>query len=219
MPIVDAQVHVWEPEPTDHPWPEGGQEAAAIHRKPLGPDELLGLMAEAGVDCAILVPPFFEGFRDGYAIKSARAHPDRFRVMPRLDVRAPHRAEKLDTLVAEPVVSGLRFVLVERAGIMLSDEALEWLWPIASDRDVPVAFHAPGQLASVARLAERFPDLRIAVDHLGQTGAEMDADIEPAIDELVALRRFPNISVKATTVLAYSTEPYPTQRSDPSSGT
>ena len=209
MPVTDAQVHVWEAEPQDDPWPEGGQAAAARHREPLGPDELLGLMDEAGVDRAVLVPPFFQGFRNDYALDAARAHPDRFRVMPRIDLRADTRQTELDALIADPVVTGLRFVLVQPAGMMLRDAALEWLRPIASDRGIPVAFHAPGQLDGVAGLASRFPDLRLTVDHLGLSGAQKDTGVAPEINTLVGLSRFANVNVKATTLPIYSTEAFP----------
>lgn len=209
MNIVDAQVHVWEPEPADAPWPEGAHEAAARHRPALGPDELIALMDEAGVDRAVLVPPFFQGHINGYAIDAARAHPDRFRVMARLDVQAADREQQLNELLAEPMVAGLRFVLNPRAGIVLADPALDWFWPIASERNIAVAFHVPGQIDGVAQLARKYPDLRLTVDHLGLGGASKDAELANEITTLVSLSQFANVSVKMTSVSGYSSEDYP----------
>ena len=66
-PVVDAQVHVWLPEAPDRPWPPGGAERARSmlrHERITGPG-LRAEMREAGVDRAVLVPPFFEGHRSG----------------------------------------------------------------------------------------------------------------------------------------------------------
>ena len=62
-PVVDAQVHVWRPEAPDRLWPAGGAERAlSMHRhEPISGPTLLAEMKEAGVDRAVLVPPFFEG--------------------------------------------------------------------------------------------------------------------------------------------------------------
>ena len=126
MLIVDAQVHVWEPEPPSDPWPAGAQQFAANHRAPLGPEELLDQMDAAGVDRAVLVPPFFQGYRNSYAIQAARAHPDRFRVLPRLDPHAADGPSALRALMDEPHVLGLRFVFNAAAGVVLNDGALDW---------------------------------------------------------------------------------------------
>ena len=76
-PVVDAQVHVWLPEGPDRPWPPGGAERApSMHRhEPISGATLLAEMKEAGVDRAVLVPPFFEGYRNDYAVACATEAP------------------------------------------------------------------------------------------------------------------------------------------------
>jgi predicted TIM-barrel fold metal-dependent hydrolase len=68
-PVVDAQVHVWLPEGPGRPWPPGGAERAlALHGgEPISGATLLSEMRQVGVDRAVLVPPFFEGYRNDYA--------------------------------------------------------------------------------------------------------------------------------------------------------
>ena len=208
MLIADAQVHVWEPEPPGDPWPGGGQGVAANHREPISPDELLEMMDAAGVDRAVLIPPFFQGYRNDYAIQAANDHPDRFRVQPRLDPNAADGPGALRRLIDEPHVLGVRFVFNEAAGVVLNDGSLDWLWPLASEQGIPVAMMAAGQISDVDDLAERYPDLRLTIDHLG-VGQAKDADLADDIEVVCRLARHANVSIKATTVPAYSTEPYP----------
>ena len=208
MLIVDSQVHVWEPEPPGDPWPEGWEPRAATHRPPISPEMLLTEMDEAGVDRAVLVPPFFQGYRNAHTIQAANDHPDRFRVLPRLDPRIDDGPGELAALMAEPYVLGIRFVLNPAAGVVLNDGSLDWLWPVASERGVPVMMMAAGQIPGVDALAAQYPDLRLTIDHLG-VGQAKDAELAGDIDAVCRLARHPNVSIKATTVPAYSTEPYP----------
>jgi L-fuconolactonase len=76
--IVDSQVHIWGANTPERPWPARAHSHGAI---PLGADQLLRRMNEAGVERAILVPPSWEGDRNDLAVAAAQLHPDRFAVM------------------------------------------------------------------------------------------------------------------------------------------
>jgi L-fuconolactonase len=209
-PVVDAQVHVWLPESPERPWPPGGAErAASMHRtEPISGSSLRAEMAAAGVDRAVLVPPFFEGYRNDYAVACAEESPEAFRVMARVDLRTsdPRPAREL---LADPVVAGIRLVFLPADAGRVDDPAAEWLWDLAEQDQVPVMLLASGQLDELGDLARRRPGLRLAVDHLGLTGAATDAAVAPEIDRLAALAELPNVAVKLTAVPCYSTEPYP----------
>ena len=57
MTVIDAQVHIRGAETPERPWPPS--EAALAHRPTfLGKDELLREMDAAGVDRALIVPPY-----------------------------------------------------------------------------------------------------------------------------------------------------------------
>lgn len=209
-PVVDAQVHVWLPEAVDRPWPAGGAERAlALHRhEPISGLSLLGEMRAAGVDRAVLVPPFFEGYRNDYAVACATEAPDAFRVMARVDLRTGDPGPVRE-LLRDPVVAGIRLVFLPADAGRVDDPAAEWLWAFAEEEQVPVMLLASGQLDALARIARSRPGLRLAVDHLGLTGQVTDAAIAPEIDALVALSGLQNVSVKVTAAPCYSTEPYP----------
>jgi L-fuconolactonase len=209
-PVVDAQVHVWLPEAPDRPWPPGGAERAkAMHRaEPISGPTLLREMREAGVDRAVLVPPFFEGYRNDYAVACATEAPESFRVMARVDLRTGDPGPVRE-LLGSPVVAGVRLVFLPADAGRVDDPAAEWFWSFAEAEDVPVMLLASGQLDALEALARARPGLRLAVDHLGLTGQATDAAIGPEIAQLVALAELDNVSVKATAAPCYSTEPYP----------
>lgn len=209
-PVVDAQVHVWRPEAPDRPWPPGGAERAlAMHRhEPISGAMLLAEMRDAGVDRAVLVPPFFEGYRNDYAVACASEAPESFRVMARVDLRTGDPGPVRE-LLRDPVVAGVRLVFLPADAGRVDDPAADWFWSFAEARDVPVMLLASGQLDALGDLARARPGLRLAVDHLGLTGQATDAAIGPEIAQLVALAQRDNVSVKTTAVPCYSTEPYP----------
>jgi len=209
-PVVDAQVHVWRPEAPDRPWPPGGAERArAMHRpQPITGSGLLAEMRDAGVDRAVLVPPFFEGYRNDYAVACATEAPESFRVMARVDLRTGDPGPVRE-LLRSPVVAGVRLVFLPADAGRVDDPAAEWFWSFAEAEDVPVMLLASGQLDALGDLARARPGLRLAVDHLGLTGQATDAAIGPEIGQLVALAELDNVSVKATAAPCYSTEPYP----------
>ena len=81
--IIDSQVHIWAPETAEKPYARGN--ASAPHRPiPLGHDELLREMDNAGVARCVLVPPTWEADRNDTSLGGGALHPDRFRVMGRL---------------------------------------------------------------------------------------------------------------------------------------
>jgi predicted TIM-barrel fold metal-dependent hydrolase len=93
-----------------------------------------------------------------------------------------------------------------------SDGTMDWLWPAAEEAGIPISMLAYDFLPTVGRIAERHPRLKLTVDHLGGRGGttpKKDAAYFDAIDQLVALARYPNVAVKATGAPGYSTEPYP----------
>jgi predicted TIM-barrel fold metal-dependent hydrolase len=209
-PVVDAQVHVWLPESPDRPWPPGGAERArSVHRpEPIDGPTLRREMRAAGVDRAVLVPPFFEGHRNDFAVACATEGPDAFRVMARVDLRTGDPGPVRE-LLRDPVVAGVRLVFLPADAGRVDDPGAEWLWAFAEAGDVPVALLASGQLGALGDLARRRPGLRLAVDHLGLTGRATDAAAAPEVEELAGLAGLPNVSVKLTAVPCYSTESYP----------
>src|SRR5260370_33733916 len=92
MVITDAQVHLWEPERPDRPWPK--PQARPPHR-PNGSsaEEMLAEMDAAGGDRAIIVPPTWAGESNDSALETASRYTTRVAVAGRIDTRA-HAAKQ-----------------------------------------------------------------------------------------------------------------------------
>lgn len=213
MMIADSQVHLWGDETPERPWIPGGQERLRHmgHLTSLGPDFLLGKMDEAGIDRAVIVPPTWDRDRIDVALQAWRRFPDRFRIMTRIPVNKPDEAkEMLRSLRGEPAVAGVRLTFsfeVERDWI--HDGTADWFWPYAEEHDIPVMMLIPHHKDKVARIAEKHPGLRIAIDHMGILGNTTDDRIAPFIQETAQLARYPNVAVKISNIPSFSTEKYP----------
>ena len=205
--IVDSQVHLWKAESPDWPWVPG--------RKPQLPEpftieKLVSLMDEAGVDRAVIVPPSWPGDRNDYGLEAARRHPNRFAVMGRIPVTKPESAALLPKWREQPGMVGVRLTFMREQAELLKGNTTDWFWPAAEKAGLPVMFLAPGNLPKFEPIAERHPGLPLIIDHMSLLQETAQAGkIKEAIDDVVALAKYPNVSVKLSSAPTYSSEPYP----------
>jgi predicted TIM-barrel fold metal-dependent hydrolase len=205
--IVDSQVHLWKAESDDWKWVPG--------RKPQLPEpftieRLVPLMDEAGVDRAVIVPPSWPGDRNDYGLEAARRYPNRFAVMGRIPITKPELAALLPKWREQPGILGVRLTFMREQAELLKGNTADWFWPAAEKAGLPVMFLAPGNIPKFAPIAERHPGLTLIIDHMSllqETATERR--IPQAIDAVVALAKYPNVSVKLSSAPTYSFEPYP----------
>jgi predicted TIM-barrel fold metal-dependent hydrolase len=201
MQIIDAQIHLWSKR----------VEVVAPHRsEPFGIDEAIAEMDAAGVHGAIVHPPSWDEGSHALALQAVQRFPDRFAILGRIEPDEPDRVELVNSLLAQPGVCGLRYTFLEpHEKGWLDDGTLDWLWPVAEQRGVPIALLADGYLAHVARLAERYPGLKLIVDHFGVRRGNLDEAAFASLPEVLALSRFPNVAVKTTGGPQYVSGGYP----------
>ncbi|MEI6598007.1 MAG: amidohydrolase family protein [bacterium] len=214
MLIVDSQVHIWGADTPDRPWPvpPAGLKAVAVHNNgiPFTKEFVIGEMDKAGVDRVIIVPPSWEGDRNDLALAAAAQYKDRFAVMGRLDIYREDAKEQIRNWLKQPGMLGLRFALhtplLERP--FVSGE-LDWVWHEAEASGVPVMVLVPHRLmASIARVAERHPDLKLVMDHLGLVHGK-DDEAFAGLGELLALAKYRNVAAKASIMPFYTDDKYP----------
>lgn len=197
---TDAQVHVWE-----HSLP--GQ---LPHREqPLRHDELITMMDEAGVARAVVVPPSWAADGNAAALAAADAYPLRLAVMgvASLDRLAP---ERLLRWQSRRGLLGLRqpFHRQPFTG-WLSDGTVDWVWRTASEAAIPVMVYPPGSLDYFDRIARKYPDLRLIIDHMGLPLPMPGTDIRETVTELVRLAVHENVGVKLSALPLYSHASFP----------
>ena len=204
MKIIDAQVHIWSQ--TVVPPGSGHRQVQRFSA-----EELLAEMAAAGVDAALLHPPFsWDPTSNALSIEAAKKYPDRFAIMGQFPPMDRDNARMLPGWRRQPGMMGLRWaMLYGDQPQQMKDGALDWIWPVAEKEGVPVALLGGMYLAKFRQIAEAHPHLTMIIDHCGlKSGAKNAAALEH-LDEVVALAKLPNVAMKATGAPGYSTEPYP----------
>ena len=208
--IVDAQVHLWKANSPDWPWEPGARPQLP---EPFTIERALPMMDEAGVDRVVIVPPSLND-RNDYALEAAKRYPDRFGIMGRIALRDPKSAALLPTWKQQPGMLGVRLTFNTPATLAwLSDGTADWFWPAAEKAGLAVMFLAVGAVPRFAPIAERHPQLTLIIDHMGLNSSSranrVTTDIPAAIDQAIALAKYPNVSVKFSGAVGNSLEPYP----------
>jgi predicted TIM-barrel fold metal-dependent hydrolase len=179
--------------------------------EPFTIEKLVALMDEAGVDRAVIVPPSWPGDRNDYAIEAVQRHPNRFAIMGRLPVEKRQQAEAmLPKWKEQPGMLGVRLTFQAAMEKLLTEGHADWFWPVAERFGLPVMFFAPGNIPKFAAVAERHPGLPMIIDHMSlNQDIAQEGKISQAIDAVVALAKYPNVSVKVSSAPTFSHEGYP----------
>jgi predicted TIM-barrel fold metal-dependent hydrolase len=219
MIITDAQVHVWEAHRPDRPWPSENQDTPSFvavpgarpHRaEPINGLEMTGMMNAAGVKRAIIVPPSPVGDSNLFALETAAKYPGRFLVMGRFDPTAPGALAQLPTWRDQPHMAGIRMTFHKpQWASWLTDGILDDFWTRCESYQIPVMLLAPGRMEDIDRLASRYPNLTLIVDHLGMHSQHRDAECGEDLKKVLPLARRSNVAIKTSAVPCYSNAPYP----------
>ena len=207
--IVDAQVHLWKANGPDYPWNPGAKPQL---QEPFTVERVIPLMDEAGVDRVVIVPPALNEV-NSYALEAVRRYPGRFAVMGRIPLQDPKSAALLPGWKNQPGMLGVRLTFnTPETLAWLSDGTADWFWPAAEKAGLAVMFLAVGEVPRFARIAERHPQLTLVIDHMGLNSSSRTnriTEIPAAIDQAIALAKYPNVSIKLSGALGNSLEPYP----------
>ena len=202
MLIVDAQVHIWGANLPTNP----------NHRQitSFSADDLLKEMDEQGVDAAVIHPPGWDPNSSQLALEAARQHPNRLSILGNFPLDRSESHSLVAGWKQHPGMLGLRFTFQQpHMQTWPTDGTMDWLWPAVASAGLPVALAASSFLPAVGQIAERHPQVRLIIDHMGRGGGAKDEAAWANISELLALAKYPNVAVKATGAPSYSSGPYP----------
>jgi len=201
MMICDAQIHLWAK----------GTPSAHHRQAPFSKEQALALMDEAGVDRAVIHPVMWDPDSNELAVEAVRAHPDRFAILGWFYLDRPESRNLIAGWKSRPGMLGLRFYFNEpRMLTWPTDGTMDWLWPAAEKAGLPVALMAASFLPVVAQIAERHPGLKLTVDHMAVPRAMRGAEAAYRhLPDLLALAKYPNVSVKATGQAVVALDDYP----------
>ena len=205
MPIVDSQIHIWE-----------DARMSPQHRQipTYSMDDALKEMAEAGVDAAVVHPPSTLGEKvNQLAAEAVRRHPDKFCILGHFDLQSPDREAIVKNWRQRPGMLGFRFTFNQpHQQSWWTDGSLDWFWAACEREKLPVGLLAGGHMAAFAKIAERYPGLKLHIDHMGRHGGGGGAKDDAAfadLGEMLAVAKYPNVELKLSGAPSYSSEPYP----------
>jgi predicted TIM-barrel fold metal-dependent hydrolase len=209
MLITDAQVHIWEVDRPDRPWPQPWRNQPQL-ADGFTAEQMLAAMDEAGVDRAIIVPPTWAGDGNETAHDTVAAYPDRFAIMGRIDTEAPGAADLLERWLQQPNLLGIRMTFrVPVYRELLVTGKLDWFWAATERLGIPVTCLVAGEASLLEPVAARHPALTLGVDHMG---CNLEAPPEHAfstIDGTLALAKYPKVFVKVSSAPCFSEQDYP----------
>jgi predicted TIM-barrel fold metal-dependent hydrolase len=167
-------------------------------------------MNKAGVDGVVIVPPSWEGDRNDVALDATASHPDRFCIMGRLDPDAPGARDQVATWRKQKGMMGMRFTFhTEVLRKPLLDGRFDWVWGEMEKAGIPamVLFHHE-YMHLADKVAERYPGLRLVLDHLGLKSAKdvSEAANFATLDRVLALAKRPNVAAKVSAMPCYAAD-------------
>lgn len=194
--IVDAHQHFWNIETGTYSWltPDLG----VLHRT-YGPDDLAPELAAAGIDATVLVQAADTYEDTASMLAIADAHDFVAGVVGWVPLTRPEEAaEALDR--RHPKFVGVRHLIHDEPDPdWLGQETVIESLGLLAERGL--TFDAvsalPRHLEHVIALAERYPSLRIVIDHLSKPGIKAH-EWEPWSSNLAAAAALPNVYAKVS---------------------
>jgi predicted TIM-barrel fold metal-dependent hydrolase len=206
--IVDTHVHVWEIDPPKYPIGPTSPNWNSYPDEPGTVDELLAEMDVHGVDWTVLVQTSWSTWDNGYIADSVERFPNRFIGHGLIDPQDPNNAEQVRYWIKERGLAGFRLhpMYYPDEKILLTRQN-EPMWEEIASLDTVIQFHLRGEFADqVAVIADRYPSLKLILDHMGYPQVDADeAEFQPIVD----LARYNNMYLKLSDVAGRSSQDFP----------
>jgi predicted TIM-barrel fold metal-dependent hydrolase len=201
--FIDIHPHIISSDTDRYPRiPLFGKQSDWSKDRPVTVAGLIAAMDDAGVDkAAIVQSSTCYGYDNSYLVDSIREYPDRFTAVGSVDILqadAPERIRHWFKLG----VNGLRLFTGGSTAAFdpstLDDRRSFPAWQLCGELDLSMCIQTdPSGLAQVAGLAQRFPNVRIILDHLGRPDVTDGPPYQRA-SSLFGLAPFENIFLKLT---------------------
>ena len=207
---IDLQVHFCEQHSKERPHLNIAMPNLPY---PFGPNEMLPLMKDAGVEHVVIVPPGFMGDNNIYALECVKKYPENFSVMGLVDINNPQLKEDLANWLNQPGMIGIRTHLSKRMrDRWASEQQADILWQSCSEYQIPVAVFSGGETSYLENVLKKHPKLFLIIDHFGL--GPIDTSIKYGIDyqsfrDMMSLSKYSNVYIKVSTLPVRSSSDYP----------
>jgi L-fuconolactonase len=203
MTVIDIHPHIIANDAKRYPLaPLGGHQSDWSRTRPVTTEQMIAAMGQAGVAKSALVQASTcYGHDNSYVADAVAAHPNRFTGVFSVDVLAPDAPERMKYWVGRGL-TGMRLFTI---GSTMPDQA-SWLddpksypaWECAAALNLSICLQmSPAAFPQMMRMVERFPTVRIILDHLARPVLQ-DGPPYVAAESLFALAKYPTIYLKLT---------------------
>ena len=201
--IIDIHPHIISTDTVRYPIaPQQGHRSNWSATRPVTFERLIEEMDEAGVaKAAIVHSSTTYGHNNAYVADCVAKHPDRFTGVYSFDLLAVDALSTFDYWLAHGM-GGIRLftggATHQNDGSWLVDPATFPIWERCAQEEMTMVVQTTlAGLSMVVALAERFPKVRIALDHCARPVLD-DGPPYAACAELFALAAFDNVYLKIT---------------------
>jgi len=194
MGIIDSHQHFWQLDNPGHQWPDA--DWPRIHRD-FGPDDLRA--AARGVDLVgtVLVQSQPDDRDTDWMLALARDEPLIRAVVGWVDMASATAPQRIKHLATHDKLRGLRPMLqgMEDAAWILSEAVAPAIESMITHSLRFDALIQPRHLPVIAELAQRWPELRIVIDHAAKPHAAT-GELDPWREDIARLAAHPAIFCK-----------------------
>lgn len=196
--IIDTHLEVWTDDPR---FPFGHPERPDLKKVDVQApiENQVQQMKDFGLKYAVLINPRYFGWDNSYISYSLHKYPKLFVAHGLLNPQAPDAPERLRYWMQEHQFQGMRFSpIYHPKSTWLNAKESYPLWKQAERLGAVFNFYIlPHQMPMLEDMAERFPGVKIVVDHLGKPDLKQ-ADPWPEFRKMFRLKRFPQVWISAS---------------------
>src|SRR5229473_6769534 len=201
--VIDIHPHIIAGDMTRYPLaPLGGHQSDWSRTRPVTTEQMIAAMGMAGVaKAAIVQASTCYGHDNSYVADAVAAYSDRFTGVFSVDVLAADGPARMRHWLSRGL-TGMRLFTI---GSTMPDQA-SWLddpktypaWGCAGELGLSICLQmSPKALPQMMKMAERFPQVRIILDHMARPVLE-DGPPYAAAASLFALAGYTNVYLKLT---------------------
>jgi predicted TIM-barrel fold metal-dependent hydrolase len=196
--IIDTHLEVWTFDPK---FPFHHPERPDLKRVDVEApiENEVAVMRDFGLKYTVLVNPRYFGWDNSYIADCLRRYPRLFVAHGLLNPQEPDLAGRLRYWIRERGFQGMRFSPIYHPNsTWLNSKEHYPLWREAERLGAVFNYYIlPQQMPMLEDMAERFPGVKIVVDHLGKPDLKA-ADPWPDFRKMFRLKRFPQVWVSAS---------------------
>jgi L-fuconolactonase len=200
---IDIHPHVISTDTEHYPnAPVGGHKSDWSRERPVSMEQMIAAMDQAGIAKSVLVQASTcYGHDNSYMADAVAAYPNRFTGVFSIDVLAPDAPEKIRHWVGRRL-TGMRLFT---AGSTMPNQA-DWVdaprsfpaWECASELGIPVCMQMTVKaIPQLIRMLERFPKVRVILDHLAKPTLS-DGPPYTGASDVFRLADYKNLYLKLT---------------------